>query len=203
MNGSIGSDREGETIVTVERCKEKIKWDLADKLSEKALKEDYPAEMRRTLHLIKQHDLVGVMLARAIQNGDFDNLEGAGKPLNLYENPFEPIELRMVHRILKNAGYAPNWIELNKEIDSLKANLDKDINYFKRYTRIVYGEKRNVWAMKRYEQKKKYFYAQIRENLKRIWRILLDYNLGCPLQLGRNNIDIEDEMSRIVEDIEK
>ncbi|WP_161822204.1 DnaJ family domain-containing protein [Sporotomaculum syntrophicum] len=29
------------------------------------------------------------------------------------ENPFESIELRMVHKILKDAGYVPNWIELN------------------------------------------------------------------------------------------
>lgn len=189
--------------MTEERCEEQKKWDLADKLSEKALKEDYPAEMRRTLHMIKQYDLVGVMLAKAIKDGEFDNLEGAGKPLNLYDNPCEPVELRMVHKILKDAGYAPNWIELTKEIDTLKANLDKEIEDFKRYTQIVYSEKRTVWAIKRYEQKKKSFYAQIREKLEKISKKLLDYNLDCPLQLGRININIENEMSRIVEDIEK
>ncbi|MGE5423627.1 MAG: DnaJ family domain-containing protein [Ignavibacteriales bacterium] len=183
---------------------EQTKWDIADKLSERILKEDYPAEMHRTLHLIKQYDLVGVMLAKAIEQGDFDNLEGAGKPLDLYENPCEPIELRMVHKILKDNGYAPDWIELNKEINSLKAKLDKEINSFKKYTQIVFSEKRNSWAIKRYEQKKKNFYILIRENLEEISKKVLDYNLHCPvLQLGRANFNIENEMNRIFGDIEK
>jgi hypothetical protein len=69
---------------------DQIKRNIADKISEKSLKEDFPFEMRRTLHLIGQHDLVGAMMAKAMEQGDFDNLEGIGKPLDLGENPFEP-----------------------------------------------------------------------------------------------------------------
>lgn len=176
---------------------------LADKVSEKALKEYFPLEFQRTLHLIRQHDLVGVMMAKAMERGEFDNLEGAGKPLNLSENPFEPNELHMVHKILKDNGFAPYWIELGKEIDILRANLNREVDLFQKYTEMVFSEKRGSGAIRRYEHKKENFYIQTREHLELISKKILDYNLNCPVsRLGRANFDIDDEMSRIVKDIE-
>lgn len=184
--------------------KEQKTRNLADRLDEKTLREDFPLEVKRTLHLIQQHDLVGAMIAKAREQGEFDNLEGAGEPLNLDVNPFEPIELRMVHKILNNNGYAPYWIELNKEINILRAKLDKEVDDFKKYTQIVFSEKRSGWVIKRYEQKKKKFYNLIRENLEQISKKILDYNLHCPVvQLGRANFNIENEMNRIGKDIEE
>jgi hypothetical protein len=46
-------------------------------------------------------------IAEAVANGELDNLPGAGKPLELDDDALVPEELRMAHRILKNAGYAP------------------------------------------------------------------------------------------------
>ncbi len=134
--------------------------DIADKISNKTIKEDFGIDMQRTLHLIRGHDLVGTMIAKAMERGEFDNLEGAGKPLNLEENPFEPAELHMVHKILKDNGYAPYWIELGKEIDILRIKFHKDIDYFKRYTRIIFSEKRSSAAIRRYDLKKNDFYNQ-------------------------------------------
>lgn len=56
-------------------------------------------------------------LREAIENGEFDNLPGKGKPVDLEENPFEDPDLRVVHRLLRNAGFAPAWIEERKDID--------------------------------------------------------------------------------------
>ncbi len=175
---------------------------LAEKVSEKALKEDFPIEYRRAQHLVRQHDLVGAMIAKAMKQGDFDNLEGTGKPLNLDENPFEPVELRMVHKILKDNGYAPYWIELGKEIDDLRANLCKDVEHFKRYTQMVFSRKLSSRAKERYELKKNNFYAQGREHLANISSKILDYNLHCPVSLGRFNFNVDDEMISLVKDIE-
>lgn len=133
---------------------------IADKVSNRNIKEDFGIDMQRTLHLIRGHDLVGAMIAKAMERGEFDNLEGAGKPLNLEENPFEPVELHMVHKILKDNGYAPYWIELGKEIDVLRAKFSKEVDYFKRYTRIVFSEKRSSAALRRYELKKNDFFTQ-------------------------------------------
>ena len=50
--------------------------------------------------------------------GEFDDLPGKGKPVDLSENPFEDPELRLAHRLLRNAGFAPAFIEERKEIDA-------------------------------------------------------------------------------------
>ena len=57
-------------------------------------------------------------LREAIENGEFDDLPGKGEPLDLKENPFEDPDLRVVHRLLRNAGFAPAWIEERKDIDA-------------------------------------------------------------------------------------
>lgn len=48
--------------------------------------------------------------------GQFRNLPGAGRPLKLDDDQSVPEELRLGFRMLKNAGYAPPWIELQKSI---------------------------------------------------------------------------------------
>lgn len=57
-------------------------------------------------------------LREAIENGEFDDLPGKGEPIDLRENPFEDPDLRTVHRLLRNAGFAPAWIEEQKDIDA-------------------------------------------------------------------------------------
>jgi DnaJ family protein C protein 28 len=56
-------------------------------------------------------------IKRAIEEGKFNNLPGAGKPLNLYENPFEDPSWRLANKILKDNGFSPAWIETRKEIE--------------------------------------------------------------------------------------
>lgn len=58
------------------------------------------------------------LIREAMEEGQFDNLQGKGKPLDLRENPFEDPDLRTAHRLLRNAGFAPAWLEERKDIDS-------------------------------------------------------------------------------------
>ena len=55
-------------------------------------------------------------IQQSIKKGEFDNLPGAGKPLNLEDFSNVPEELRMAYKILKNADCLPPEIELKKEI---------------------------------------------------------------------------------------
>lgn len=177
---------------------------LADKVSEKAWKKDFPLEMHRTLHLVQQHDLVGVMMKKAMERGEFDHLEGTGKPLDLGGNPFAPDEMHMAYKILKDNGYSPHWMELGKEVDTLWIKLNKEVDDFKKYTRMVFSERRSSGAIRRYEQIKTAFYTQSREHLEEISKKILDYNLNCPVsRLGRANFDVNDEMLSIVKDLEE
>ena len=62
--------------------------------------------------------LIDRKIREAIEEGEFDNLSGKGEPIDLTENPFEDPDWRMAHRMLRNAGFAPAWIEERKDIES-------------------------------------------------------------------------------------
>ena len=66
----------------------------------------------------RRESLTEKLLREAIENGEFDNLPGKGAPIDLAENPFEDPDLRVVHRLLRSAGFAPAWIEERKDIDA-------------------------------------------------------------------------------------
>jgi DnaJ family protein C protein 28 len=53
-----------------------------------------------------------------MERGEFDNLTGKGEPIDLSENPYEDPDWRTAHRMLRNAGFAPSWIEERKDIDA-------------------------------------------------------------------------------------
>ncbi|HEX9075275.1 MAG TPA: DUF1992 domain-containing protein [Anaerolineae bacterium] len=57
-------------------------------------------------------------IREAIERGDFENLPGQGKALDLGEDPFTPRDWQLAYKILKDAGMAPDWIEQDKEIRS-------------------------------------------------------------------------------------
>ena len=65
-------------------------------------------------------------IQEAMESGAFENLAGAGQPLDLEENPFEEPSLRMAHRLLRNNGFAPAWILESKDIDAAAWRLRAD-----------------------------------------------------------------------------
>ena len=61
-------------------------------------------------HIAERH------IQQAVQRGEFDDLPGKGKPLVLEDDALIPDELRAGYRLLKNAGYLPPELQLNREI---------------------------------------------------------------------------------------
>jgi len=59
----------------------------------------------------------------AIKEGEFDNLPGAGKPIDLEEYFRTPEHLRMAHSILKSANCVPQEVELINEVARLERGL--------------------------------------------------------------------------------
>lgn len=64
--------------------------------------------------------LVEEKIREAIANGEFDNLSGKGKPIDLTAYFATPEDLRLGYSILKSAGVFPQEVELLKEIERLK-----------------------------------------------------------------------------------
>jgi hypothetical protein len=65
------------------------------------------------------HWLADEKIKAAIKDGEFEHLQGLGKPLDLDDLSHIPEELRAGYRILKNAGIVPEEVQLNKDIATL------------------------------------------------------------------------------------
>ena len=59
-------------------------------------------------------------IGAAIRRGEFDRLEGQGKPLDLGDESLIAGELRVAYRMLSNAGCLPPEITLRREISELE-----------------------------------------------------------------------------------
>jgi hypothetical protein len=68
-------------------------------------------------------DWLDQLIEKARERGDFDNLPGHGKPLDLPPESSAPSEFDLAFTMLSNAGYAPHWMELGKEADRLEVSL--------------------------------------------------------------------------------
>ena len=64
--------------------------------------------------------IVEAIIKDAMERGEFDNLPGKGKPIDLTEYFETPEDVRLAHSILKNAGMTSREVDLLKEIAELK-----------------------------------------------------------------------------------
>ena len=64
--------------------------------------------------------LVETRIKEAEKAGAFDDLPGAGKPLDLTDDRLVPEDVRVAYRILKNAGYVPEELVQRKEAADLR-----------------------------------------------------------------------------------
>ncbi|HEY8559607.1 MAG TPA: DUF1992 domain-containing protein [Pyrinomonadaceae bacterium] len=62
-------------------------------------------------------------IQRAMAEGKFDNLKGAGKPLDLDDYFATPEDIRVGYTMLKNNDFVPPEIELMKEIGILREKI--------------------------------------------------------------------------------
>ncbi len=60
------------------------------------------------------------IIREAMARGEFDNLPGAGKPIDLSAYFNTPEEMRLAYSVLKNAGILPQEAELLQEMAVLK-----------------------------------------------------------------------------------
>lgn len=107
-------------------------------------------------------------IKRAYKDGEFENLPGYGKPLNLEDMSAVPEELRMAYKMMKNAGFSPEEQRLRQEVMSIedlirkcenpeeKDKLNQELSQkLLRYNKIMSsrGAKTNSSLFKNYERK--------------------------------------------------
>ena len=136
-------------------------------------------------------------IREGMEQGEFDDLPGKGKPLDTSENPFEDPEMRMAHRMLRNAGFAPPWIEERKDIE---AECEQSRHQLARVWAVLQnalgtGDERSARA--RWERSLDSFRRQSGELNRRI----TSWNLKIPAAAFQQRlIEIEKEVNRVKRD---
>ncbi|XP_052171912.1 uncharacterized protein LOC127787887 [Diospyros lotus] len=79
-----------------------------------------PPELRGQRNAVRSEtDIINIVEQRiwhSMEEGQFENLPGKGKPLDLNTNPHADPAEDTLYRILSRNKCAPEWVELNKEI---------------------------------------------------------------------------------------
>jgi DnaJ homolog subfamily C member 28 len=93
-------------------------------------KDDQPADQgpkpkRTPLTRTNYQGLIEQRIQQAQEDGLFDNLPGAGKPLKLDDDALVASEDRAGYRLLKSNGFTLPWIAARQDIAEQRAQLDK------------------------------------------------------------------------------
>jgi len=145
---------------------------------------------RTRLNASNLESAIDKQIREAMERGDFDNLRGKGKPLNLARDPNVPQDWELAFSILKNAGYAPDWIETLKLV---RAAQDKLFAPFQRFlAHPPANEKERVRLQKKLVEE---FRAQAAE----LNRLIDTFNLKAPTpQVHLRRIRIEHEIEKFL-----
>src|SRR5262245_40194974 len=95
-------------------------------------------------------------IKEAMEKGEFDNLPGKGKPVDLDAYFATPEHLRMGYSILKSADIIPEEMDLLKQIEGLKKSLDS-----------CTGEIEKSAIQKQLSEKITYFNMRMEQNRKK------------------------------------
>lgn len=117
--------------------------------------------------------IVDQRIAAAEAAGLFADLPGAGRPLKLDDDTMVPEEDRAAFRLLKNAGFAPPWIELQKQILADQARLTTRFERIKqRWVRLSQTERARLRA-------------EYQQQLQELNALIMHYNLIVPRAAGQ------------------
>ena len=142
-------------------------------------------------------------IREARERGEFDNLAGKGQPLDLTPNPYAR-DRELAFKILKDAGFAPEWIELDKairkKIDMLRGTLARNWTWSE--NRLVGLQGRSDgWAAAERERTlagRRAAVASFREEVKAINKEIEELNLKVPApQFQRSQLDADRELARL------
>lgn len=129
---------------------------------------EQPAAARKPLIRQQYESLIDQIMNKAQADGLMDNLPGQGQPLQLDDDALVPDEYRLGNRLLKSSGFAPPWIEAQREIEQERAKLDTWLNDAKRRLPQLDSTARAALNV------------AYRRKLKDLQRMITHYNLQAP-----------------------
>ncbi len=116
-------------------------------------------------------------IRKAMEAGEFSNLPGEGKPLDLGDDPNTPEHLQLAYKILRENDLAPDWIVQGKELEAKQGkwtdNLQKAYSSYKAALRDPVESARAEGKWRQAQQK------LVEEALK-LNKEIMTYNLKLP-----------------------
>jgi DnaJ family protein C protein 28 len=156
---------------------------------------DEQQRQRRKTPLQKWADLVDDQIRAAQEQGDFDNLPGAGKPLKLDDNPYAGDRALAFHLLQQN-HMLPRELDIGHELDAEIARAEKLLAELRR---------QRDWLLKQQGtsgERARAAYARLREEyagryeqaLREIRSKILTLNIIAPTTMHRPLIDVAEQM---------
>jgi DnaJ family protein C protein 28 len=136
-------------------------------------------------------DLVEQRIQEAREEGKFDNLSGAGKPLQLEDNIWAG-DKAMAYHVLKSNDVAPQELERGREIDRDLARAEEPIRLLRHRRdtltarRQLYTSDRRAYNILRTATERRYA-----EALRDLNSRILSLNIIAPPALHRRLLDVE------------
>lgn len=62
-------------------------------------------------------------IRKAMEDGEFKDLPGEGKPLEWHDDPNTPDEMKLAYKILRENDLAPDWIVQGRELEARQEQL--------------------------------------------------------------------------------
>jgi len=148
-------------------------------------------------------EIVERQIVEAQERGEFDDLPGKGRPLDLTENPFADPEWRVAYKILQDHGFTLDWIELDKgiraELEACRMQLLQNKHWYEQsmaqlgYQESRWAEEERIRVQYTWEQALETFADQVVQINKKIELL----NLKVPLvHLQRPKISVDEEKLR-------
>lgn len=144
---------------------------------------------------INHQSLIDAQIREAMERGDFDNLRGAGKPQNLARDPNVPEDWELAFNLLKNAGFAPDWIETRKEVDTAREKL---------YTPLYRFLQTPPSNQTEFAQQQTKLVQNFRAQAVELNRLIDIYNLKAPTsQVHLRRVRVEYEIEKFLSESQK
>jgi hypothetical protein len=148
--------------------------------------QDHDDHPLKRVSLRNFESLIDQQVRAAEEEGQFKDLAGAGKPLKIDDETHVPEELRAGFRMLKNAGAAPPWIELQQTIRADQEQLARWLTQANtRWERL--GPQQRTALREEYAAK-----------LRDLNKLISTYNLTAPPAVGQLPLlRVEQELKKL------
>lgn len=156
--------------------------------------------VRRRAPLVGRSEwIVERLIREGMEQGKFSNLANEGRPLKVKEeNPYVEEDMRLAYKILENAGSAPPWIEMEKEVEAAIAQVKRERENHRRWLRIQLGNITSgpthlfIRDMRRLAATHERWLKNHADKLKQVNEKIHTFNHVCPVdQLHKLTIQID------------